>query len=150
MMLTVVWMVSILHLISDFPSFLSKALRIVPISPTITSMTVILMYRRFFSSLTRSKYSISWRSFIVTGTAKSTRSFLLVRIEWFVYIPKSHRILWVSFSRTDSDLSLWLNSKFLEQFPVNHLSHPVLPCLVLLLCQFAASHVIKHFISVST
>ena len=39
----------------------------------------------------------------------------------------------------------------LVQFPVDHLSHPVMPSLVLHLCWFAGfAYVINRFISVST
>ena len=41
--------------------------------------------------------------------------------------------------------------KFLAHFPVDHLAHPLVSSLVLLLCQFAASayYVIDGFISVT-
>ena len=41
--------------------------------------------------------------------------------------------------------------KFLAHFPVDHLAHPVVFCLILLLCKFAAFtyYVIDGFISVT-
>ena len=42
--------------------------------------------------------------------------------------------------------------KFLAQFPVDHLAHPIVSSLILFLCQFAAFvyYVIDNFVSIST
>ena len=84
------------------------------------------------------------------------RSGLLAEIWWSVCMSKFPRRLCVSFSRT----GCWVvhipflgmvKFKFLAHFLVNHLAHPVVSSLVLLLCQFAASayYVIDGFISVT-
>ena len=94
------------------------------------------MFHSFFNSLARSRYLSLFShsfSFILwaAGTAKSTifqiyfflliiiRSGLRAEIRWSVCISKSHRILWVSFSRTGSGLciyhlSAWSNLNFLH------------------------------------
>ena len=64
----------------------------------------------------------------------------------------SHRILCISFSRTDSSLSFVkiFTFYFLVQFLVDHFPCPIMPTLVSFFCQFGilAYYVISHFISV--
>ena len=50
----------------------------------------------------------------------------LACVSWSVCSSKSQGTLWVSFATIDSGLCI---------YPVDHLTHPVVPCLVLLLCQ---------------
>ena len=94
------------------------------------------MFHSFFNSLARSRYlsffAHSFRFILWSaGTAKSTilqslfflliiiRSGLLAGIRWSVCMLKSHRSLWVSFSRTDDGLCIyyllvWSNLNFLH------------------------------------
>ena len=110
------------------------------------------MFHRFLCFLSRSLFSLSliftlWSA----GTAKFTiwyilfsllfviiRSGILIRIMWSVWISKSQRILCVSLSMTYSGLSFvcLVKLKFLAQFPVDHLLHPILSSLKLLLRKF--------------
>ena len=102
----VVWMVSILPLISSSPSLFSRFLETVLRAPTMIDITII--YHNFFSSLARSRYLVGFSpsfTFILclTGMAKSSKwqvlFFLLIRfcllvgIWWSVCISKYQRIL---------------------------------------------------------
>ena len=53
---TVVWEISILHLIFSSCSLFSKFLRTISMTPTTIGTTVTFMFNRFFSSLARSLY----------------------------------------------------------------------------------------------
>ena len=103
----------------------------VPGIATIIGIIVTFMFHSFFSSLSKHLFifllsfiSILWSA----GTAKSTklqfpfffffffflRSSLLAGIEWFIYISKSQRILYILFPWMDSSLCtyhlvVWLN-----------------------------------------
>ena len=112
---------------------------------------VTLMFHSFFNSLARSRYSSLFSysfNFTLwsTGTAKSTilqvLSFLfiiircghLAEIRWSVCMSKSKRSLCVSFSETDSGLSIyhlfvWSNFNFLHNSQLIIL--PTQSCLVL-------------------
>ena len=105
----------------------------------------------FFSSLVRSKYLSLYKfSLIFTRwfaeAAKSTRqqvlfflffflltitkSVFLVGIRWSVCISKSQKMLYLSFSRTDSGLCiLWLNFNVLQNSP--WITFPAQLCLIL-------------------
>ena len=92
-----------------------------PRAPIRIGITVTFMFHSFFNSLARSKYlSFFSLSFNFTlwsaGTAKSTILFFLLiitwsgrqaEIRWSVCVSKSQRILCVSFSGTDSVLSIY-------------------------------------------
>ena len=74
---SVVWMVSILLLISSSSSLFPRFWIIVSRTPTMIGITVTLIIHTFFSSLARSRYLSSWSpSNAITswsiGTAKST------------------------------------------------------------------------------
>ena len=109
----------------------------VPKAPITIGIIVTFMFHSFFNSLARSRYlSIFSHSFSFilwsAGTAKSTilqifyfllliilRSGLRTEIRWSVCISKSHRSLWVSFSRTGAGLCIyhllaWSNLNFLH------------------------------------
>ena len=91
---------------------------------TIDIIVTFLFHSFFFISLARSRYLSLFShsfSFILwsAGTAKSTilqiffilliiiRSSLRAEIRWSVCISKSHRSLWVSFSRTGGGLCIY-------------------------------------------
>ena len=105
------------------------------------------MFHSFFSFLARylSFFSHSF-CFILgwAGTAKSTilqvlfflliiiKSALLAEIRWSVFMPKSHRSLWVSFSTTGAVLCIyhlfvWSNFLHISQW----ITLPTQSCLVL-------------------
>ena len=146
----------------------------VPKAPITIGIIVTFMFHSFFNSLARSKYLFLFShsfSFILwsAGTAKSTilqiffffllliiiRSGLLAEIRWSVCISKSHRSVCVChFSRcwvVHIPFVGMVKFKLLAHFPVDHLAHPVVSSLVLLLCQFAAFayYVNDGFISVT-
>ena len=132
----VFWMVSTRLPTSKSSNHFSKPLVTVTNAPITIGKIVIFMFHSFFSSLTRSRYlpffSHSF-SFIMwlAGTAKSTifqvlfflliiiRSGLLTEIRWSVCMSKSHRSLYVLFSRTGPGLCIyhllvWSNLNFLQ------------------------------------
>ena len=171
---TVVWMVFTRPPPSKSSWPFNNPLGTVPNAPITIGIIVTFMFHSFFYSLARLRYlSLFAHSFSFipwsTETAKSTilqifffllliiiRSGLLAEISWSVCISKSHRSLCVSFSRTGAGLCIyhslaWSNLNFLHISPVDHLDHPVVSSLVLLLCQFAAfaHYVIDGFISVT-
>ena len=148
-------MVSTYPLIFGSFSFFIKPLGIVPSVPITAGITVIFTFHGYlFSFLARSRYlSLFSFSFIFAlwsaGTAKSTlwlvrfffffsfffffvlltitRSGHLAEIWWSVCISRSHRILCVSFSRTDSRLRIYLLFFHNSQW----ISLPTQSCLVL-------------------
>ena len=108
----VVWMVLILPLVS-------KSLGTVPHASTTIGITINLMFHSLFQSLAKSRYLCIFFAFFyfhslfcwndkTHETANSlfliitSKSGLLTRIRWFIYISKSQRILFISFSKTDS------------------------------------------------
>ena len=120
----VVWMVSTLPPISKSSRPFNNPLVIVPKAPITISIIVTFMFHSFFNSLARSRYLALFSrsfSFILwsAGTAKLTileiffflliiiRSGVLAEIRWSVCISKSHRSLWVSFSRTGAGLCMY-------------------------------------------
>ena len=119
-------------------------------------VNVTFMFHVFFNSLTRSRYksffSFSFNFTLWSAvTQKSTilqvlffflfffffiiiRSGRLAEIRWSVYVSKSHRSLYVSFSRTNAGLCIyhlfvWSNLNFLHNFP--EITLPTQLCLVL-------------------
>ena len=103
----VVWMILILPLISSSPTLFSRFLGTDSGAPITTGITVTIMFHYFFSSLAR-----SWRFFallcfrsVVHKFIKSYKSFLGLRE--FVFISKSQRISWFSFSRNNSDQCIY-------------------------------------------
>ena len=132
----VVLMFSACFLISKSSSPCTSPLVTVPRVPITIGVTVTLMFHTLSNSLASSRYlSFFWFSFSFTlwsdGTAKSTilqvllflliitMSGRLVKIRGFICISKSQRSLWISFSRTDSELCIyhlfvWLNLDFLH------------------------------------
>ena len=142
----VFWMVFTRPLISKSSSPFNNPLVTVPYKRH-------LYVPQFFNSLTRSWYlSFFSLSFNFTlwsaGTAKSTifqdLFFLLIiirfgrlaEIRWSVCMLKSHRSLCVSFRWWVVHIPFvrMVTLQFLAQFPVNHLAHPVVTRLILLLC----------------
>ena len=147
---TVVWIVSILPLISSSPSPLSKNSVNVPRSPITIGITGTFMFLNFLSSWARSKYLTRFSlSFIFakwsSRTAKSTIQqfsfsffffFLLITIRsgllagiirWFVWVSESHLLIFSSMVKFQS----------FAQFPVDYCSYSV-SRLVLLLYHLAA------------
>ena len=120
------------HSSSYFLQSQHQSLVILPSTTITTDITVTLMFHRFFSSLARSKFlflfllsSLVYRecqspligSFFFLLTI--SRSGHLAEIWWYVYIWKSHRILSVLCSWTDSRLCIyhlfvWSNLNFLH------------------------------------
>ena len=134
----VVWIVSTRPPISKSSRPFNNPLVIVPNAPITIGTVVTFMFHSFSNSVARSWYlsffSLSFR-FILwsTRTAKSTilqilfffllliimRSSLLAGIRWSVCMLKSHRSLYVSFSRTGARLCvyhlfIWSNWNFLH------------------------------------
>ena len=152
----VVWMVSTRPPTSKSSCPFNSPLDTVPNAPITIGIIVTFTFHILKkNSLARSRYlsffSLSF-SFILwsAGRAKSTilqvlfyllitiRSGLLVEIRWFVCMSKSHRGLCVILQD-----SCWVvhipfvrivKFKFLAHFPVDHLAHPVVSCLIHLLC----------------
>ena len=133
----VVWMVSTQPPTSKSSRPFNIPLVTVPKAPITIGMIVTFMFHSFFNSLVRSMYLSFFShsfSFILwsAGTAKSTilqiffffflliiiRSGLRAEIWWSVCISKSHRSLYVSFSRRGAGLSIhllvWSNLNFLH------------------------------------
>ena len=111
---------------SKSSSPLSNPLVTVPNAPITIGIIVTCMFHSFFNSQARSRYLSFFSesfSFILwsAGTAKSTilqvlfffflliiiKSGLLAEIRWSVCMPKSHRTLCVSFSRTGAGLCIY-------------------------------------------
>ena len=138
---TVVWMVSTRPPTSKSSSPFNNPLVTVPKGPITIGIIVTFMFHSFFNSLARSRYLSLFShsfSFILSsaGIAKSTilqiffffsflliiiRSGLLADIRGSVCISKSHRSLYVSFSRTGAVLCLyhllaWSNLNFLYYY----------------------------------
>ena len=147
----VIQMVSIHPLIFNSSNPLSKPLKTVPSTPVPSAITVTFMFHNFFSSLAKSKYlslfSLSlfftlWSAWTAKSTIQqvlfflliSTRSGLLVGIRWSVCFSKFQRLLWISFSWTDSGLCLyhfvvWTNFNFLHNS--QWITFPTLSYLIL-------------------
>ena len=144
----VAWMVSIRPLTSKSSRSFNNALVTVPKAP-ITILT--LMFHCFFISLARSRYLSFFShsfSFILRsgGTAKSTickfsfyllliiiRSGLWTEIWWSVYMSKSQRSLWRSFSRTGAGLcmyNLFVWSNLYSLHISQWITLPIRSCLV--------------------
>ena len=151
----VVSMVSILPPTSKFLSPFSNPLFSVSKAPITIGIIFTFMSHSFFNSRARSKYLSFFShsfSFILWSaeTAMSKilhiffsflliiiRSGVLAEIRLSVCMSKSHRSLYVSFSRIGAGLYIyhllvWSNLSF--HIPVDHLAHPVVSCLILLLC----------------
>ena len=134
----VVWMVSTGSPTSKSSRPFNNPIVTVSKTPITIGIIVTFMFQSFFNSLARSRYLSLFShsfSFILwsAGTAKSTilqiffflliimRCGLRAEIRWSVCISKSHRSLWVSFSRTGSGLYIyhllaWLDLNFLHIF----------------------------------
>ena len=124
---TVVWMVSIISQISNSATLISQPLKTVPSVPTSTGITVTFMFYDFFDSLARSKYLsgfffftfFHFHSVVVRQKSKIYRMissiflFLLTQGLTFwpglVCISKSKTISWIWYSKTESDLLVWIN-----------------------------------------
>ena len=119
-----VWMVSTRPPTSKSSCPFNNPLVIVPKALITVGIIVTFMFHSFFNALARSRYLSLFSnsfSFILwsAGTAKSTilqifffllviiRSGLLAEIRWSVCIPKSHRSLCLSFSRTGAGYLLF-------------------------------------------
>ena len=120
----VIWMVSTRPLTSKSSSPFSNPLVTVPNAPITIGIIVTCMFHNLFNSLAKSRYLSFFShsfSFILwsAGTAKLTilqvlfflliiiKSGLLAKIRWSVCMPKSHRSLCVSFSRTGAGLCIY-------------------------------------------
>ena len=142
----VVWMVSTRRLIfmSSTPS--TNPLVTVPQAPITIGIIVTFMSNSFFNSLARFRYlsffSLSYNFTLRSaGTAKST----IRRVLFFCWLllglvirpilndlSVSQTPWWVFASR--SPVVRMVKFKFLAQFHVDQLSHPVVSCLILFLC----------------
>ena len=147
---TIDWMVSTYPVISKSSSPFINPLVTVSRAPIIIVINITFMFHSFFTSLARSKYQYFFSlslSFTLwsAGTANlqsykfSFLSFFiksdrLVEMRWSVCLAKSHRILCISFSRTDSGLCIyhlfvWSNLNFMHNSQWINL--PTQSCLVL-------------------
>ena len=121
--IAIVWMVPTRPPTSKSSSPFSNRLVTVPNAPITIGIIVTCMFHSFFNSLVWSRYLSFFShvfSFILwsAGTAKLTilqflfflliiiRSGFLAEIMWSMCMPKSHRSLWVSFSRTGAGLGI--------------------------------------------
>ena len=164
-----VWVVLPRPPIYSFSKLLSKSLGNIPSTPIIISVTGTYIFRSLFSFLARSMYlhlfSFSLMFTLWNGeTAKST----IWQVLFFALLSIS-RILWpvlddlfyleilATFMRLILQDRFWFKHtpfsgmvqfKFLAQFSVDHLLHPVVSCFIL----FAAFsyYVINRFISIIT
>ena len=124
----VVWMISILLLVSSSPSLFSRPLRTIPRTPTTISITITFHVPQLFQPSGKiqvfvyiftffcCKSVVHWNStsLQVLFLFINTRCGFLDRIEWSICIFKSQIILWVSFSWTDSGLCIaWSNFNLL-------------------------------------
>ena len=120
----VVWMVSTRPPTCKSSSPFSNPLVTVPNAPITIGIIVTCMFHSFFSSLARSWYLSFFShsfSFILFSPVKIPQEFVCVILQarcWVVHI---------SFVRM-------VKFKFLSYFPVDHLAHPVVSTLILLLC----------------
>ena len=132
----VVWMVSTRLPTSKSSSLFSNPIVTVPNAPITIVIIVTFMFHNFFNSLARSRYLFFFShsfSFILlaVGKAKLTilqvlfllliiiRSGHLTEMRWYECILKSHRSLYVAFSRTGAGLCIyhllvWSNLNFLH------------------------------------
>ena len=149
----VVWMVSTRPPSSKSSRPLNNPLVTVPKAPITIGIILTFMFHSFFNSLARSRYLSFFShsfSFILwsAGTAKSTilqvlfflllliiiRCGLLAEIRWSVCMSRSHRSLYVLFSRTRAELCIyhlfvWSNLNF--QHISQWITLPTQSCLVL-------------------
>ena len=130
-------------LISKSSCLFIHPLVIVSSAPLTIDITGTSMFHTFFHFPIKFKVLIFSLPFSFTlwlaGTTKSIfgrvffflliiiRSGRLAEFKWSVCITKSQRILFVSFSRTNSVLFVWLNSSFLHNSP--WITFPTQPCL---------------------
>ena len=130
-------MISTSHLISISSSSFTNLLGIVTCTPSTINVTVTFTFHSFFSSQARSRYLFFFPpsfNFTLwsTRTVKST-------IRQFFFLVVDYDQVWSS----GQDYAFWVVNiplvyivkfKFLAQFPVDHLSHPVVSSLTLFLC----------------
>ena len=171
----VVWMVSTWPPTFKSSRPLNNPLLTVPKAPITIGIIVTFMFHSFFNSLARSRYLSLFShslSFILwsAGTAKST----VLQIFIFFFFVDYYKVwssgreyvirLYIKVPQEFVRIIFWdrcwvvhipfigtVKSKFLVHIPVDHLAHPVVLRLVLLLCQFAAFayYVIDDFVSVT-
>ena len=120
----VVWMVSTRPPISESSRPFNNPLITVPKAPITIGTIVTLMFHSFFNSLARSRYLSFFShffSFILCQPEQQSRKFckfsfflsiiiwfgLLAEIRWSVCMSKSHRSVYVSFSRTGAGLCIY-------------------------------------------
>ena len=130
----VVWMTSTCPFISKSSSFCTNHLMCLRSVPITAGITVIFMFHKGFSSLTRSRYLSLFSLFSVLTCSQPewqsplfgrfsffllnfTRSGRLAELRWSVCISQFRRSLWVSFSCADSGLCtyhsfFWSNLNF--------------------------------------
>ena len=170
----VVWMVSARPFISKSSCPFTNPLLTVPRAPITIGINGIFMFHSFFQFIARSTYlSFFSLSFNFTlwsvGTAQSTILQILFFVVDYYKVWSSDRDLVIrlylkipaEFMRLihlDIFLVVYIpfvhmiKFQFLAQFPADHLAHPVVSCLILLLSQSAAFayYVIGCFISITT
>ena len=162
----VVWVISTRPLISQSSCPFTNPLVTLPRAPITIDIIITFMFLTFFKFpnkvqvfifLFSDSFNFPRRS---TGTAMSTilqillfllivsRSGCLVEIRWFVCISKSQRsmsfILQDSFWVVHITFVRMVKFKFLAQFLLDHVAHPVFFSLILLLCYFATLLLFTH------
>ena len=122
----VVWMVSIRPPSSKSSSSFNNPLGTVPKAPITIGVIVTFIFHNFFNSLARSMYlsfffpfpsvlfcsqpgqqSSPFCNFSFLLLLIIIRSGILAEIRWSIYMSKSHRGLWVSFSRKYAGLCIY-------------------------------------------
>ena len=146
-------------LISKNSSPSTSHLGTVPRAPITIGITVTFMFHFFFQFPSKvwnlillfaffQIYSVvSWDSKVHSLASSllllllflfllNVRFVLLAGISWSVCMSKSQGSLCVSFSRKDVHIPFAsiVKSKFLAQFPVDHIAHPIVSRFILFLC----------------
>ena len=138
----VIWVVSTRPLISKFSSPFTNRLVTVPSAPITIGITVTFMFHNFFfDSLTRSWYSFFFLfSFNFTLWSAITAESTILKVLFFFLLFLFFIYLFIYFVRFVFQGGFWLvripfvrmvKFKFLAQFPVHHLVHPVVSTLIL-------------------
>ena len=160
-------MVSTRPLISKSSSPGMNPLATLPKAQITIGTIATLMFHSFFNSTARYKYlpffSHSFSFIVVSQDSKAhnfasspflliiIRSGLLAESRWSVFMSKSYRSLYVSFSRTDAGLCIY-HLFVLSNFNFLHISQwitlPNQSCLALFF--FYAYYVIDGFVSIIT
>ena len=170
----VVWMVSTRPPTSKSSRPLNNPLVTVPKAPITIGIIITSMFHSFFNSLVRSMYLSLFShsfSFILWSTGTSRQfcrfSFIFFFVDYYKILSSGRDKVIRLYNKVPQGFvsvifyeKCWVlhipfagmvKYKFLEHFPLDHLAHPIVSSLVILLCQFAAFayYVIDGFISVT-